>query len=228
MNLKTSELLSKFIPSVSGVTKSLLILAHGRLGNLRLLEWLAKRFQIPELSYLCIQAPFFDKPTEEDERPEKFGININDATYSWYLQNNKGLNESREKIQKSIQDLNDQGISFENIYWLGFSQGGVIGLDLFLRTEHKLGGLISVSGFCIEADSYPEKLGSQAKNQNLLITHGTRDQNIPLEDAEKTYHKLTEAGVPLELSVYDKPHSFQLNTEVPFLEHKLKSWMSPP
>ncbi|MDB5038439.1 MAG: hypothetical protein JWQ35_1967 [Bacteriovoracaceae bacterium] len=98
-------------------------------------------------------------------------------------------------------------------------------LDLALRAQLQLGGFICVAGFCVQSEAYPKAFGPFAKKQKILITHGTRDETILLEDAEKSYDVLRKEGVPFELKVYDKPHSFQLKEEVPFLEETLKSWI---
>ena len=225
MTLEVSQLRHAYIPSKTGDTKNLLILAHGRLGNLRILEWFAKKLELSDLSYLLIEAPFNDQLAEEDT-PEKFGIKINQAMYSWYLDENKGLEESRKKINEMIEQIHSDFVPYQNIYWLGFSQGGIMGLDLFLRSKNKLGGLISVSASCVDVDSYPEAFGGFAKEQRVLITHGNRDENIPLEVAEEAYQKLHDLGVIFELQVYDKPHSFHLNKEIPYIKEKLESWMS--
>lgn len=196
--------------------RSVLLLVHGRTGNLKLMEWVSKRFKIDGLDYLLIQAPYSDR------RPDQ-----KDEGYSWYLEGYKGLDESRARLMALIEELEKkEGVSTDRIYWLGFSQGSAMGLDLWLRSDVKLGGLIGVSGFCIQSKDYPAAFGKCVHEQRILLTHGKRDEIISLEKAQESYRAIKEAGASFEVEVYDKPHSFDLKTEIPHLESVLKSWLS--
>ena len=219
MSLKTSQLEYKFVPSKSGELKNLLVLVHGRGGNLRLLEWYTKRFDIPDLSYFLIQAPL--KEQREDQ------VEKNEWGWSWYYWPGFiHIEESRVKLSKMIEELNEQGIQYQNIYWMGFSQGGAMGLDTFLRFPQKLGGIICISGLLVQAEQYPQALSSKAFEQNIHITHGTRDEILSLELVQSTYETLRKIKLPHEIVIYDKPHSFHLRKEVPDIELRLKTWMS--
>lgn len=214
MKLQTSEILSKTIPPRDGKATNLLVLVHGRTGNLRLLEWYSKRFKIPDLAFLTIQAPF------EDKRPGQ-----TDEGFSWYLSERQGIDESRKKLVHMVEELERQGFPSKKIYFLGFSQGAAMSLDLALRGPFPLGGVLAISGFCVEVEKYPEMLGRYARSQRILITHGTRDEIVTLETAQASYQRLRELQIPFEFKIFDKPHSFQLNTEVPYLESTLKKWI---
>lgn len=100
-----------------------------------------------------------------------------------------------------------------------------MGLDLFLRYPEQLGGVICVSGLLPRSQDYPAAFSVVAPHQRLLITHGTRDEIVSLEKAERSYQPLRDAHIPFEWKVYDKPHSFQLKEEVPYLEEKLRNWI---
>ncbi|PIR23241.1 MAG: hypothetical protein COV44_03810 [Deltaproteobacteria bacterium CG11_big_fil_rev_8_21_14_0_20_45_16] len=195
--------------------KSVLLLVHGRGGRMKLMGWLAKRFKIESLDYILLEAPI------PDDVPE-----MKEPGFSWYLMpDHKGLKESREKIRHFINELVAAGYSADRIYWLGFSQGGVMGIDTGLRSPHKLGGIICVSGFCVRVEDYPDQFGMYAKKQRFLATHGMRDEILSLEKAKKSYDRLKELGINLELKILSKPHSFDLKNEVPDLEQQLITWM---
>src|SRR5665213_3207859 len=161
--IKITPFKFKFIMASQPSPESpLLILVHGRTGNLKLLEWYAKRFEIPELSYLLIEAPY------ADQRPDQ-----KDPGFSWYLETPeelRGIEESRLGFLKMIDELNAQKFSPKNIYFLGFSQGSAMSLDLALRAAFQMGGFICVSGFCIETSAYPKAFGPFAHQQKILIT----------------------------------------------------------
>ncbi len=212
--MKFQSLTNKFIPSDSADGNAVLVLVHGRTGNLRSLEWFAKRATVPKLSYLIVQAPYVD------QRPDQ-----KDLGYSWYLQSREGIDQGREKLLGVIAELEAAGYSPRDIYFLGFSQGAAMSLDIALRSPQVFGGFICVSGLCVQADTYPAALSAVAKKQRILITHGTRDEIISLEYAQKTFEPLESASIPFELKVYDKPHSFKMNEEIPEIESRLRDWM---
>jgi|GEM_PF-1462331 len=219
MRLPLGSLEHKFIPApipaVDQGPKTILILAHGRGGKWTLMEWLSKRFKIPGLDYLCIQAPF------PEDVPE-----MKAAGFSWYIMpKHQGIEKSRDTIQKLLQQLMDSGYSPERILWLGFSQGGVMAIDTALRSNILFGGFVCVSGFVIKIEEYPRAFGKFAKEQNLLCTYGSRDPIVPPEKALRSFQALEALGGPLHYQEYDKPHSFELRKEIPDLEKKIKDWM---
>lgn len=218
MQFKSSFLKSHFTPSRSGEARDVLLLVHGRGGNIKLLQFFAKRFDLPSLNYLALEAPY---PEQREDQVAK-----GESGWSWYLMpGHKGLDESREKLFGVLREINSAGFNYNRIYWLGFSQGGAMGLEIFLQFPEVLGGALCISGLCVKSERYPKAFSPVASKQRILITHGERDEIISKEKAEATYKPLFEANLTVEYRIYDKPHSFHLNEEIPFLEQKLKSWM---
>lgn len=216
MEIGTTYFIHKFIPPPvkgSSGASSLMLLVHGRTGNLKLLEWYSKRFQVPGMAYMTLQAPYADR------RPDQ-----TDEGFSWFLENGDGLEKSRADLKGMIDELHKQGLPYDKIFWLGFSQGSMMGLDLALRSDHILGGFFCISGFCLRPEDYPQAFGRAAKMQRILLTNGTRDEIVTYERAKKSYDKLAALGVPFEFRTYDKPHSFHLQQEVPYLEQKILEW----
>lgn len=213
---------------ILGEPVGICLLVHGRTGNLQLLQWFSKRFKIPGLDYLLVEAPFKESRNVDEELPHYKNLTGGDLKgFSWFLgrEDKEGLETSRKLILDLIDDLVSKGYETKKIYWLGFSQGGVMGLDLFLRAPFLLGGLECISAYCVETEAYPKKLSEFAKDQRLLITHGTRDEIIDFIWSKKTYEKLDQVGVPYELKSYSKRHSFDLRQEIPYLESTLYQWV---
>lgn len=218
MHLKIAEFEHRFIPARGSASGQVLVLVHGRGGNLKLLDFYSKRFDIAELSYLTIQAPW---PEQREDQVAK-----GESGWSWWISPNfQGLEESRAKLEQMMISLEGQGVTASQIFWLGFSQGAGIGLDLFLRSDKIFGGGFFVSGLLPRFQDYPQAFGAAAHRQRLMMTHGLRDEIVSLESAQKTYSPLVSANIPFEFKVYDKPHSFHLKEEVPTLESRLKDWM---
>lgn len=204
--------------SAASTARSVLLCVHGRGGKKELMEWIPKRFEIEGLDFLSVQAPF-----PEDVKEMK------SPGFSWYLREGesyKGLEESRQLLQTLVKDLKAYAYASHRIFWIGFSQGGVMGLDLFLRSNEVLGGVMNISGFCIEPETYPAALGSAIQDQKIICTHGKRDEIVSFDRVKLQYEALQNQSVPLEFREFSKPHSFELRNEIPFLIERLKSWIT--
>lgn len=210
----TTNLLNvKFLPAaVAGGARAILLLVHGRGGRLLLFDFMVKRGRLKIFDILSLEAPHPD-----------FVPEMKVPGFSWFvLPEKKGLEESRMKLSQLLEELEAAGYARDKIFWLGFSQGAVMGLDTALRSDYSLGGVVGVSGFCLQPDEYPKAFGAAAKKTPLLLTTGTRDLIVPGEPAQKDFLRLKDMGVNLEIREYDKPHSFDLKREVPEIE----DWLS--
>lgn len=74
----------------------------------------------------------------------------------------------------------------------GFSQGGMMAIDVAFRTAQKVAGVVVMSGAIYEA-GMPD-LRAQ-KDLPVLLIHGTQDEMIPVINAHRTRHILEENGV---------------------------------
>ncbi len=216
MPFSTNTLNFKFIDSGSNKSQ-VLILEHGRGGRLPLMEFFAKRSALSagekKFDFLIIEAP----------HPE-FVPEMKVPGFSWFdikSKDLKGLQESRSKLRALLQELEAYGYRRDKIFWIGFSQGCVMGLDLVLRAEEPIGGLVGVSGFCLRPEAYPAEFGKAAKETPILLTAGTRDEIVPPGPAIAGFQHLEKLGVRLEIREYNKPHSFDLKKEIPEIE----SWL---
>jgi len=214
MAFQTSLLNSKFWPSTHAEgAKGLLLLAHGRGGRLPLMDFMAKRGQLGIFDILSIEAPHAD-----------FVPEMKVPGFSWYvLPDKKGLEESRKRIHDLLEEIEAAGYARKKIFWLGFSQGAVMGLDTALRADRPIGGVVGSSGFCLHPQEYPDAFGSAAKDTPILVTTGARDSIVPPEPARKDFLALKNLGVAIEIRDYDKIHSFDLKREIPDIEAWLQA-----
>lgn len=103
---------------------------------------------------------------------------------------------SRTKLLALIDELVERYPTPEGkIVVAGFSQGGMMALDVGFRTEQKVAGIVVMSGAIYEADM-PD-LRAQ-RELPVLIIHGTQDDMIPVLAARRTRHVLEEHGVTPE------------------------------
>lgn len=85
----------------------------------------------------------------------------------------------------------------------GFSQGGMMAIDVGFRTKQKVAGVVVMSGAIYEADM-PD-LRAQ-KDLPVLLIHGTQDDMIKVLYARRTRHILEEHGVIPEYHEFPMGH----------------------
>lgn len=102
----------------------------------------------------------------------------------------------------------------------GFSQGGMMSLDVGFRTPQKLAGIIVMSGALYEAD-----LPALRGDLPTLIVHGTADEMINVNMARRARRVLEQHGVDVEyheflMGHHVTPESMQVIAE--FIRKKLE------
>jgi phospholipase/carboxylesterase len=83
----------------------------------------------------------------------------------------------------------------------GFSQGGLMSLDVGFRIKEKLAGIVVMSGGLYEEDPPPFSPGLP-----VLMVHGTDDDMIPVLAARRARRILESRGVELEYHEFPMGH----------------------
>jgi phospholipase/carboxylesterase len=108
---------------------------------------------------------------------------------------------SREKLLALIDELVERYPTPEGkIVVAGFSQGGMMAIDVGFRTTQKVAGIVCMSGAIYEADAPP------LRKLPVLIVHGTEDDMIPISAARRTRFVLEENGVTPEYQEFSMGH----------------------
>jgi phospholipase/carboxylesterase len=194
----TSHVLThRYIPArLPGPRERVVVVLHGLGDSLNGYHFLPEALQIPELSYLLVNAP-----------DAYYG------GYSWYdFMGDKepGILRSRALLLGLLEELQDQGVAPADIFLFGFSQGCLMVTDVALRCDTALGGIIGVSGYVAFMEQYPAAFSPAARTQKILITHGRQDPMVPFEPARKQFQELRKFGIDLEFVAYDKDHTMLL------------------
>ncbi|WP_138471319.1 alpha/beta hydrolase [Poseidonocella sp. HB161398] len=96
-----------------------------------------------------------------------------------------GMEKAVEDVQAFIGDvLEETGVSPENFYLFGFSQGTMLSLHAAPRRVPQIGGVVGFSGRLLQ----PEALAAEAVSKPpVMLIHGDADEVVP-------YAALGEAG----------------------------------
>ena len=136
----------------------------------------------------------------------------------------QGVNESSIFVKALIEQEMAKGVPANKIVLAGFSQGGVIALNLGTRLEHSLAGIMSMSSYMSE----PEKLSSEAHDANkqtpIFVAHGTHDDVVPVFMGNAAFKVLESNGYQATWHEYAMQHNVcnqQLNDISAWLQDKL-------
>ena len=192
-------------------SERLMIVLHGKGDSLKPFKSFNEELRIPEMNYLLLNAP------------KKFL-----GGYSWYGDppyQKEGVLRVRAKMLKLMEQLEQQGWKSENIFLLGFSQGCLVSADLAMNYPKKLGGLVGISGYF---HFFPRWKRSLQKNRLTpwLLTHGDRDDVLPIEDTKFGVEKLRSAGLAVDFVESNKKHVFE-DSEYPLIRKWLREKIQP-
>lgn len=207
--IKTELFESHFIPANSSTDK-LMIVLHGKGDSIKPFMDFQNEMGLQEINYLLLNAP------------RKF-----DGGYSWYGEppyQRQGVLKIREKMFRLIQDLETQGWLPENIFLFGFSQGCLVSTDLALHLPKKLGGVVGVSGYFQFFPRWRKQILPQASQTPWLLTHGTKDDILPLEDTKYGMEKLRGIGLNIDWVEFNKEHTLE-DEEYPIIRQWVREKM---
>ncbi len=188
--IETDLFESEFIPAHKESEK-LMIVLHGKGDSMKPFMAFDEELQIPEMNYLLLNAPkkFLDGFSWYGDPPYQKG----------------GVLKIREKMLKLMSEIEAHGWKPENIFLFGFSQGCLVSADLAMNYPKKLGGVVGISGYF---HFFPRWKRSLKRNRLTpwLLTHGDRDDVLPIEDTRFGIEKLRSAGMKVDFVESRKKH----------------------
>ena len=177
-----------------GDSRKAMVAIHGWQGNRNSMRPLINSMNINNLDWYLLEAPY--------------PVHGADGGYSWSYEKSDGVweeDEPRELLQFFFNDIFTKYPS-ENIYVMGFSQGGLICLDFVLFLEQTLGGIFSIAGFLRNPKAEVPRYHPCQKKSPILISHGKDDDKVPVRASENAYLQLKYQGANVELLLYKGKH----------------------
>ncbi len=93
---------------------------------------------------------------------------------------------------------------------LGFSQGGVMGYDLFLRDPERYAGLAALSTWLPPVlQSSLGGSGDGHQGRPVLVMHGTEDPMIPVDRARESRDALLPFGLDVSYREHEMGHEIR-------------------
>lgn len=143
--------------------------------------------------------------------------NMQYGSYAWYAINfdadqnkfsdNDQARISRDLIAKFIDELTaNYPIDKKNITLIGFSQGTILSYAVALSHPEKVQRVVAMSGYINEDILAENYLQNSLSNLKIFTSHGTVDQVIPIEWAQKSKPFLENLGINTTYKEYPIGH----------------------
>ncbi|NHA04201.1 phospholipase [Mucilaginibacter sp. HC2] len=168
--------------------KKAMIMLHGRGASAVSILTLKDHLQLDGYAIFAPQA------TEHSWYPYSFMAPIAD--------NQPALDSALEVIGSLVEDIKQQGITQENIYFLGFSQGACLTLEYVTRNAGKYGGVIAFTGGLIGERLINENYKGDFDQTLILITTGDPDPHVPVSRVNETVSLIKKLNANVTLKIY--------------------------
>jgi len=181
------------IPAADRASKRLLLMMHGLGDSMEGYFWMPQALRLPWLNYLLPNAP-----------DDYYG------GYAWfdiYGDMVPGVQRSRQLLFELLDAWRANGWPTEQTVIGGFSQGGLMAIEVGLRYPHRFAGVLSISGLVCQPDKLLQELSPVARDQRLLATHGTLDPILPFAVTKRQIRHLQNAGLNIAWHEFQKDHT---------------------
>jgi len=191
----------------SAATKALIML-HGRGSSANDILSLANHLNVGEFALYAPQA------TNNSWYPQSF-LAKPEANEPW-------LSSALDVVQQTLNQAVSDGISTENIYFTGFSQGACLVSEFIARHAAKYGGIAIFTGGLIGDQIYENNYNGEFGNTPVFIGSSNPDFHVPVERVSATTSILKKLGAHVTEKIYENightiiPDEIELANELIF------------
>lgn len=174
--------------------KRVLVMLHGRGGNAREFLSLANHLNVSDFALFAPQA------TNSSWYPHSF--------LAKPAENEPWLSSALKILNDLLQEIKSKGITSENIYFIGFSQGACLTAEFVTRNASRFGGVVLFTGGLIGDKIYTENYKGDFAGTPVFIGTGNPDAHVPVERVNETSKIMEKMNAAVTVKVYDnRPHS---------------------
>ena len=166
-----------------------LIMLHGRGGTAEDILSLSRCLDVNEFTLLAPQA------TNNTWYPYSFLAPVS--------QNEPWLSSALDLLKNLLDELLKSGVTLENIYFLGFSQGACLTLEFVTRHATKYGGVVAFTGGLIGDKINDENYKGDFQTTPIFIGTSNPDPHVPIERVYATTNILKDMNAAVTEKVYD-------------------------
>ncbi|MBT6870455.1 MAG: hypothetical protein HOA66_03255 [Candidatus Marinimicrobia bacterium] len=169
---------------------------HGWKGNRFSFKQIAISLRIPDTEWFFPEAPY--------------DVDNDDSKKSWSYEIEPGIWERTEPKILLDDFLSSHVLSkydSKNVFFVGFSQGGLMCFEYVLHTPYPWGGVFPIAGFITDPTNKDKlRFHPNQIETPILIGHGIEDDVVKLESSQLAYSHLKRKGAQVELLTYIGNH----------------------
>lgn len=171
-----------------------LIMIHGRGGDARDILSLASHLNAEDFALMAPEA------TNHTWYPNSFMAPV--------AQNEPWLSSALDNLKEMVDEVIEQGISAENIYFMGFSQGACLTLEFVTRNAKKYGGVAAFTGGLIGQEIDKSNYSGDFEGTPIFIGTGDPDPHVPVSRVNESAEILEKMGARVSVKIYEgRPHT---------------------
>jgi phospholipase/carboxylesterase len=130
--------------------------------------------------------------------------------FTWYpysflappVKNEPSLSAALKTLEETVKKAEAAGITRENIYFLGFSQGACLTLEYVTRNATKWGGAVAFTGGLIGDKLYEENYAGDFGSTPVFIGTSDPDPHVPVERVRATTAILQRMNASVMEQIY--------------------------
>jgi len=123
-------------------------------------------------------------------------------------QNQPAFDRAMKTVQDGIRYFNEQGMSTDRLFLIGFSQGACVALEYAARNAQTYAGIIAFTGGLIGMEIARDVHSGDFNGTPVLITNGTHDPHVPLQRTMDSALAMQKNGAIVKHEVYaGRPHT---------------------
>jgi phospholipase/carboxylesterase len=129
---------------------------------------------------------------------------------SWYpksflapqKENEPWLSSALDLIHKTVHGISSRGITAENIYFLGFSQGACLTLEYVARNAKRYGGVAAFTGGLIGEQIDKALYKGNFEKTPVFFGSSNPDMHVPVERVHASADIFKQMGADLTEKIY--------------------------
>lgn len=168
--------------------KKALVMVHGRGATAHDILSLVNVLHVKDFAILAPQA------TNNSWYPYSF-LAPPSANEPW-------LSSAIDLLKGIVINITAAGISVNNIYFLGFSQGACLTLEFVARHATKYGGVVAFTGGLIGDQIYPENYSGDFAGAPIFLASSDPDPHIPVERVNSSAALLKKMNAAVTENIY--------------------------
>ena len=151
----------------------------------------APHMQLPDVRFIFPHAPI--RPvTINGGMKMRAWYDITTLEESPHRETLEDIIEAEEQIKKLIENEIKKGIPSQHIVVMGFSQGAAMALHVGHRSEHKLLGVVVMSGYLLKPEMFYSRINTTNIDTPFHFYHGTRDLVVQCRRGEEAYDTIRQ------------------------------------